>query len=148
MNAYLDILAMICTGGSTWLFACGRNRLAYKALLVGSVLWTGVALMGSFEGRPIYGMLIGSANTFIASMLALRWHKPAIDPVYHKHLEAYKRAVERERADAFTAAMGVELEGYSTPALSTAPPDTPDKGSCEACAPAPAAHQSPRPSSP
>src|SRR5262245_28280692 len=125
MNAYLDILAMICTGGSTWLFACGRSKLAYKALIVGSVLWTGVALMGSFEGRPIYGMLIGSANTFIASVLALRWARNRV-------------VIDEEHI----AAMNAELEGYQhfTPSASSEQPDTRGRDSSAESAPSPGAH--------
>jgi hypothetical protein len=59
----LDIVAALFTGTSTWAFALGKPRIAFVLLFIGALMWVGVAIMGSFDGRPIYGMLLSSANT-------------------------------------------------------------------------------------
>lgn len=72
MLQHLDLIAMIPTGASTWLFAYGKERLAFVGLIGGSLLWVGVALVGSMDGRPIYGMLVSSLNTMLAAAMGVR----------------------------------------------------------------------------
>lgn len=126
MSAYLDLAAMVCTSSSTWMFVCGRRRAAYCALLVGSVLWTGVAVLGSFGGRPIYGMLIGSANTFLASVLGLYWLRKE-DEEWRKDLQEVCREIKHRAS----YSPYVPIDGYVIPTAppSPVPPDTRGKDS-------------------
>lgn len=71
---YLDVIAMCFTSSSTWFFAAHRRwatKVGFVNLLCGSVLWACVGLLATFGGRPVVGMLIGSANTFVASVIGL-----------------------------------------------------------------------------
>lgn len=122
----LDLVAMSFTGASTWLFVCRRKKLAYASLLIGSVLWAAVGMLSSFGGRPVYGMLLSSINTFIACIVGLRTLQPDIDPTYHKHLETYKRVTQKAMNDEYTRQMNAELEGYEPHKLTLARTEGPE----------------------
>jgi hypothetical protein len=58
----LDLLAAAATCTSTTLLAC-RRRAGFVALIIGSALWLAVALLSSFQSRPIVGMVASSVWT-------------------------------------------------------------------------------------
>ena len=70
--SHLDFLAAGLTGTSTVLLAMKR-RTGFLILAAGAGAWAGVALLATYSGRHVWGMVLSSAWTF--SWACWGWHK-------------------------------------------------------------------------
>lgn len=71
---HLDLFAAALTCLSTTLLAC-RRRAGFLTLICGSLAWLAVALLSSFQARPIWGMVLSSGWTILWSLIGwARWN--------------------------------------------------------------------------